>query len=323
MSFQAVTWAIIQKTGSPSAKAVLWSLANYANDQWCCWPSQALLAHDSEQSVDSVQERLPKLEDLNLIRRIPLIHSGRKTTHFTILAPSPVFHASLSKLEPLFPRGCSVERAFAAYAATCGNGEVPASQQFASGENDPGEAAAMPQIAGRLRHQMPQMAPHATALERQQEPVMEPQKESLESCERVPLISREAIQVSEQIAAIAGLPDPQSWPPGWCGSAARVDAFLRDGYHPDILRMAARAVMAGRKDPEPPRTIAYFERAFAKARADHERKLPDVNLIEPGKANHAANRNGPAGGHPPGGESASSYALRLARLAAGDLGPGS
>ncbi len=32
MSIQAVHWAIEQKTGSPSAKATLWSIANYANE---------------------------------------------------------------------------------------------------------------------------------------------------------------------------------------------------------------------------------------------------------------------------------------------------
>src|SRR5262245_36400276 len=119
MSFQAITWAINQRTGSPSAKAILWSLANYANDQWCCWPSQTLIAHDSEQSVDSVQKYLETLEALTLVRLIPLLNGGRKTVNFTILAPSTAFQASLSELESLFPRGCSVCQKFVA--ATSGS----------------------------------------------------------------------------------------------------------------------------------------------------------------------------------------------------------
>jgi hypothetical protein len=50
MSFQAVTWAIEQKTGSPSAKAALWSIANYANENWVAYPKQETIARDSEQS---------------------------------------------------------------------------------------------------------------------------------------------------------------------------------------------------------------------------------------------------------------------------------
>lgn len=316
MSFQAITWAINQKTGSPSAKAILWSLANYANDQWCCWPSQTLIAHDSEQSVDSVQKYLETLEGLALVRLVPLFNGGRKTVNFAILAPSTVFQASLPELTLLFPRGCIVcPKYAAAIVGSDENATVPASSESEI------NSAALPQLARNLRQQQPPSAAIVTGLERQQEPVMEPQKESLESRARERLISDEAIQVSEQIAAIAGLPDPKSWPPGWCGSAMRVDAFLREGYHPDILRTAARAVMAGRKDPEPPRTIAYFEKAFAKARADHERKLPEVDLIEPGKANHATNRNYSA--RSSGGESFSERALRLARQAAGDIGSGS
>jgi DNA-binding transcriptional MocR family regulator len=59
-----------QRTGSPSRKLVLLTLANYADDTGCCWPSQETLSSDTEQSTDSVQRHLKHLEGLGLIRRV-------------------------------------------------------------------------------------------------------------------------------------------------------------------------------------------------------------------------------------------------------------
>lgn len=69
MSFQASTWALAQKVGSPSAKCVLLALANYADEYGECWPSQATLSRETEQSLDTVQRRLRDLEKLGLIYR--------------------------------------------------------------------------------------------------------------------------------------------------------------------------------------------------------------------------------------------------------------
>jgi DNA-binding Lrp family transcriptional regulator len=69
MSWQATAWAQKQRTGSPSAKAVLLVLANYANEHGVCWPSQNTLAIATEQSQDSVQRRLRELEKLGLIKK--------------------------------------------------------------------------------------------------------------------------------------------------------------------------------------------------------------------------------------------------------------
>jgi hypothetical protein len=176
VSFQAVTWAIEQRAGSPSAKATLWSIANYANENWCAWPSQKTICEESEQSADAVQRRLPELEILGHIRRIPLRFAGRRTVDFCILAPSPFFRSPISDIEPLLPRGCSVDPKFAA--ADRGNADhdegatlQPDSLQDAAADSGNGNiedsAAALPQT-------LPQIAAHAAALERQQEPVMEP-----------------------------------------------------------------------------------------------------------------------------------------------------
>lgn len=70
MSWQATAWALKQRTGSPGCKLMLLTLANYADDTGCCWPSQETLSHDTEQSLDSVQRYLKKLEKLGLIRKI-------------------------------------------------------------------------------------------------------------------------------------------------------------------------------------------------------------------------------------------------------------
>jgi hypothetical protein len=67
MSLAIMSWAKKQKAGSPSAKTVLMLLADAASSQGQCWPSQATLAEESEQSIDSVQRRLRDLERRGLI----------------------------------------------------------------------------------------------------------------------------------------------------------------------------------------------------------------------------------------------------------------
>jgi DNA-binding transcriptional ArsR family regulator len=69
VSWQATAWAIRQATGSPSRKVILLALANYADQHGVCWPSQATLARGTEQSVDTVQRQLRKLQELGIIER--------------------------------------------------------------------------------------------------------------------------------------------------------------------------------------------------------------------------------------------------------------
>jgi hypothetical protein len=70
MSWQATAWAVKQRTGDPALKLLLLTLANYADDKGCCFPSQATLSEDTEQSVDSVQRKLKQLEAKGLVRKI-------------------------------------------------------------------------------------------------------------------------------------------------------------------------------------------------------------------------------------------------------------
>jgi hypothetical protein len=69
MSWQAIAWSIRQTTGSARRKLVLLALANYADVNGVCWPSQETLGRDTEQSLDTVQRQLAALETLKLLTR--------------------------------------------------------------------------------------------------------------------------------------------------------------------------------------------------------------------------------------------------------------
>lgn len=170
MSFQAVTWAIEQKTGSPSAKATLWSIANYANDFWCAYPKQSTIAKDSEQSTDSVGKRVADLVDAGLLRRIKLKRFGRRTHDFIILARSELFEASLEEIRPHFPAGCDILEEEKNAAADCGSdkNDSPA----VSPQDSAIDATANSGYV--FDATLPQSAVDAAALVRQQEPVIEP-----------------------------------------------------------------------------------------------------------------------------------------------------
>lgn len=69
MSSQAVAWAIVHQAGGMSAKAVLLSLANYANEYGECWASQQTIADGAECSVRQVRRILIDLAERGLIAR--------------------------------------------------------------------------------------------------------------------------------------------------------------------------------------------------------------------------------------------------------------
>lgn len=67
MSIQAVSWALSQDIDAPAVKLLLVSIANYADDNGECWPSQKSLASDTSMSARSVQRHMKTLEDLGYI----------------------------------------------------------------------------------------------------------------------------------------------------------------------------------------------------------------------------------------------------------------
>lgn len=69
MSISALTWARGQTTGGPAAKLVLMAVADFADENGVAWPSQKMLAEVTEQSVDTVQRYMRRLEQRGLLWR--------------------------------------------------------------------------------------------------------------------------------------------------------------------------------------------------------------------------------------------------------------
>jgi hypothetical protein len=69
MSFQAMAWAVKQRTGDPLAKLLLLVLANYANERNESWPSMLRLADDTQMSKRSVVNKLAELEESGLLTK--------------------------------------------------------------------------------------------------------------------------------------------------------------------------------------------------------------------------------------------------------------
>lgn len=64
-----MAWARAMKTGSATIKSVLLAVANYADEEGICWPSQEQLADDTELSRHSIMRALDQLEEMGLLSR--------------------------------------------------------------------------------------------------------------------------------------------------------------------------------------------------------------------------------------------------------------
>ena len=69
MAVEWIAWAINQKTGSATNKAVLMAICNHANGNGYCWPSQKEIQQFTELSLRSIQRAMQELEKLGLIQR--------------------------------------------------------------------------------------------------------------------------------------------------------------------------------------------------------------------------------------------------------------
>lgn len=76
MSLEATRWAWRVPVENAGQRLVLVNLADRANQQGQCWPSQRRIARDTCQCERTVRARLDELETLGLIRR-----QHRKTEH--------------------------------------------------------------------------------------------------------------------------------------------------------------------------------------------------------------------------------------------------
>jgi len=70
MSIEALAWALRQETGGPATKCVLLCLANYADEDGACFPSQRLIARQAEQHRITVLRNIAKLENLGLLESL-------------------------------------------------------------------------------------------------------------------------------------------------------------------------------------------------------------------------------------------------------------
>lgn len=70
MSYKALTWALEQKVGNPTAKLVLALLADYANNHdYTAFPAQATLAQRAHCSQRQITRLLKTLEQAGFIAR--------------------------------------------------------------------------------------------------------------------------------------------------------------------------------------------------------------------------------------------------------------
>jgi hypothetical protein len=76
MSFQAMAWAVKQKVGNATGKAILLMLANYADEKGKCWPSQETLAEECECSVATVARWLNSFAEMGFLTRVKQYGEG-------------------------------------------------------------------------------------------------------------------------------------------------------------------------------------------------------------------------------------------------------
>ena len=67
MSFEAMKWASEQKAGNSTNKCILWILANYADQDFTCFPSIKKIATMAECSESTARRSLHDLRKKSLI----------------------------------------------------------------------------------------------------------------------------------------------------------------------------------------------------------------------------------------------------------------
>lgn len=88
MSWQALAWAKTITVGGPGPKAVLLCLADRADEAHSCYPSQALLAKETEQGERTVRRQLAVMEEQGFIRRERRMTGTGRTSDRYVLAVS-------------------------------------------------------------------------------------------------------------------------------------------------------------------------------------------------------------------------------------------
>ena len=105
MSIKAMVWAIERHLTDPGEKLLLICIANYAGEQWDCYPSRAKLADDTSMSPATVKRKLAGLEARRLISRDQRFNeNGRQGSNLITL-----LHVVGAQIEPPHPVGAQIE----------------------------------------------------------------------------------------------------------------------------------------------------------------------------------------------------------------------
>jgi hypothetical protein len=96
---------------------------------------------------------------------------------------------------------------------------------------------------------------------------------------RAKLISDEAQETADALAAACGFSDPKNCPLGWYGAAAWVQKCFNEGWPAELMIQAAKET-AQRKRDGPIEHFKYLEKPLAKAIAEHARPLPKIEVRE-------------------------------------------
>lgn len=101
-----------------------------------------------------------------------------------------------------------------------------------------------------------------------------------------PLVSREAQELADELLVIAGH-DLKFVPPGWCGAAMRVQAWLAE-WPREIIVAAVKGAAARKRGP-PANSVQFFENAVAEEFARQSAPLPTVEIREASKVSVTTN----------------------------------
>jgi len=95
------------------------------------------------------------------------------------------------------------------------------------------------------------------------------------------IVSKEARDLADELCVIAGH-SLDFVPPGWCGAALRVQAWLTAGWPPEIIIAGVRGAAVRKRGP-PAHTVDYFENAVAELFARQSAPVPIVEIREASK----------------------------------------
>jgi SOS-response transcriptional repressor LexA len=107
MAVELIEAAYRIKVGSPIRKAVLLALANHANKDGYCWPSQKLLAAETEFGLSTIRREIRALEKLGFIR---MQRNYNQPSKYRLIFRPPQRGGSTATLERRPPRDSTPKR---------------------------------------------------------------------------------------------------------------------------------------------------------------------------------------------------------------------